>query len=88
VMPTWSQTDSFVPDLPEEAFISLLEEAKSKAALKLKQEADQKAEQESIRQRNWLSRKAWKVNGGIKYPDYGRGRSIRRRDVTFEQGRY
>lgn len=86
VMPSWSQTDSFVPDLPEEAFMSLLEESKSKAALKLKQEADQKAEQESIRQRNWLSRKAWKVQGGIQYPDYGRGRAKRGRDVTFTQG--
>lgn len=87
VMPTWNAFDSFVPDLPEEAFISLLEESKSKASLKLKQAADQKAEQESVRQRNWLSRKAWKVQGGIKYPNYGRGRAQHRRDVTFEQGR-
>ena len=87
MMPSWTTSDTFVPDLPEEAFIALLEEAKSKAALKLKQEADQKAEQESQRQQRWLSRKAWQVKGGIKYPDYGRGRVKYRRDVTFEQDR-
>ncbi|MNE83170.1 hypothetical protein D3C80_1799620 [compost metagenome] len=39
---------------------------------KLKQMADSKAEQEARRQQTWLSRKAWRVAGGIKYPDYGR----------------
>lgn len=87
IMPTWRHIDTAVPDLPEEAFISLLEEAKSKAAIKLKQAADQKAEQESVRQRQWLSRKARRMNGGIQYPNYGRGRGKTRRDVTFEQGR-
>jgi len=86
VMPTWTHTDSSVPNLPDEAFIALLEEAKSKTALKLNQSADQKAEQESMRQQRWLSRKAWKVNGGIKYPNYGRKRRCFR-DPTFEQDR-
>lgn len=72
VYPEWESEDSFVPDLPIEAFTSLLEEAKSRASLKLKQVADQKAEQEASRQSRWLSRKAWVVNGGIKYPNYGR----------------
>lgn len=88
VMPSWSTTDSFVPDLPDEAFISLLEESKSKAALKLKQEADQKAEQEAVRQRIWLSRKAKRVNGGIQYPNYGRRNAKYFRDVTFKQDGY
>lgn len=83
IMPQWSTVDGFIPDLPEEAFIALLEEAKSKASLKLKQEADQKAEQESIRQKRWLSRKAWQVKGGIKYPDYGRKRVKPMRHATF-----
>lgn len=87
MMPKWTQADYFIPDLPAEAFISLLEEAKSKAAIKLKQESDSKAEQESVRQRNWLSRKAWKVNGGIKYPNYGRNSIKYTRDVTFREGR-
>lgn len=72
VYPGWTMEDEFIPDLPIEAFTSLLEEAKSRASLKLKQVADQKAEQESTRQRRWLSRKAWVAHGGIIYPSYGR----------------
>lgn len=72
VMNSWVNSDDAVPDLPSEAFTALLEEAKSRAALKLAKEADQKAEQEAGRQHRWLSRKAWQVNGGIKYPNYGR----------------
>lgn len=87
LMPTWSMTDEFIPDLPSEAFIALLEEAKSKAAYKLKQQADEKAEQESTRQQRWLSRKAWQVHGGIEYPNYGRGSNKYKRDTTFAQGR-
>jgi len=87
MMPSWSQTDDFIPDLPSEAFISLLEEAKSKASLKLKQSADNKAEQEAVRQRNWLSRKARRIAGGIHYPNYGRNSHKYRRDITFQEGR-
>lgn len=72
VFPTWTDTDSFVPDLPAEAFTALIEEAKSKAAFKLKQEPDQKAEQEATRQQRWLARRARQVGGGIRYPNYGR----------------
>lgn len=74
VYPDWTTDNSFIPDLPIEAFTSLLEEAKSRASIKLKQVADQKAEQESTRQRRWLSRKAWTAHGGIQYPNYGRPR--------------
>lgn len=86
VVPSWSQVDDFIPDLPMEAFTALLEESKSRAMLKLKQVQDIKAEQEATRQQRWLSRKAWRVNGGIKYPDYGRN-TRKFRDVTFKQGR-
>lgn len=89
VMPLWVHTDDAVPDLPEEAFVQLVEEAKSKASMKLRQSADQKAEQESGRQRKWLARKAWRVEGGIQFPNYGRNRSgcpeQPRRDPTFRQ---
>lgn len=74
VIPSWTHSDSFIPDLPSEAFPALLEEAKSKAMFKLKEVQDIKSEQEAGRQQRWLSRKAWTVNGGIKYPNYGRGR--------------
>jgi hypothetical protein len=86
MMPTWTQSDDFIPDLPEEAFIALLEEAKAKASYKLKQQLDQKAEQEAARQQVWLSRKNWQISGGIQYPNYGRGRSRFARDVTFTRG--
>ena len=88
VVPSFSLVDDFIPDLPEEAFTYLIEEAKSKAALKIAQKPDEKAEQESRRQNQWLSRKAWRVAGGVKYPDYGRGHSgftKYRRDPTFRQ---
>jgi len=35
VIPTWVSADDFIPDLPENAFPALVEEAKSKAALRL-----------------------------------------------------
>lgn len=71
-MPTFTVSDTFVPNLPEEAFTALIESAKSAAAVRIRQAVDQKAEQEAQRQQRWLSRKAWRVQGGIKYPNYGR----------------
>ena len=72
VYPTWTKTDSFVPDLPIDAFSALLEESKSTAFITLKQMANQKAEQKAGRQQRWLSRKAWRAHGGIQYSDFGR----------------
>lgn len=85
VIPTWTTSDDFIPDLPAEAFTALLEESKSRAMLKLKQVQDVKAEQEASRQQRWLSRNARRVNGGIRYPNYGRG-SASHSDPTFNQG--
>lgn len=68
----WVHTDGAYPNLPEEAFSALIEEAKSTAFIVLKQMANQKAEQKAGRQQRWLARKAWKVHGGIRYPNYGR----------------
>lgn len=72
VIPAWQMSDDFIPDLPDEAFTLLLEEAKSRCSFKFRQIVDQKAEMEAKRQDRWLSRQAWRVNGGIKYNDYGR----------------
>ena len=74
--PSWTHEDSFIPDLPSEAFPALLEEAKSTAFLVMKQQANDKAEQKSQRQQRWLSRKAWRVRGGVRYPNFGRTRFI------------
>ena len=72
--PSFSMVDTHVPDLPEEAFPALLAEAKSSCFARLKQMEEGKSEQQSRRQRNWLSRKAFKVDGGIKLPDYSKGK--------------
>lgn len=75
-LPTWSALDTATPDLPAEAFPSLLEEAKSTAFYELRQAANEKAEQKAKRQERWLSRKAWRTHGGVRYPNYGRRRGL------------
>lgn len=89
VMPEWVHTDNGIPDLPIEAFPQLIEEAKSAAAMKLRQQADQKAEQNSQRSRRWLARKDWTVAGGIQFYNYGRNSQThggpRHRDPTFRK---
>lgn len=86
VEPTWTQTNTFVPDLPAKAFAYLLAEAKSTASNTLRQVANQKEEQKSRRQRTWLGQEKWRVEGGINFPDYGRqanmktGRSTKLRE--------
>ena len=72
--PEWIPTDDFIPAMPDEAFTLLLEEAKSRASVKLRQVPDQKAEQEATRQNRWLSQKQWRAHGGVRYPNYGRNR--------------
>jgi hypothetical protein len=87
VLPTWVHTDTSVPDLPDDAFPLLVEESKAKSQFKLRQFVDSKAEIEAGRQNRWLSRKARKIEGGIKYPDYGRNGRKGGRDVTFKRSR-
>lgn len=78
VLPDWEHVGDAKIALPSEALIALLEESRSKAAVKLRQVEDVKAEQEARRQQRWLSRKQWTVNGGVKYPNYGRHRGRNR----------
>lgn len=86
VMPDFELTNTYIPDLPREAFSALIEAAKASAQFKLKQMQDLPSETEARRQQRWLSRKAFTVQGGIKYPDYGRRRrGYVTRDVTFRQ---
>jgi hypothetical protein len=72
LMPTFTASDSFEVELPEEAFSAFYNEIKSLAFLELRQTTHSKAEQESRRQQRWLSRKAWGVKGGVRVVDYGR----------------
>ena len=87
IITTLALTDGAVPDIPEDAFTGLVEESKSRAQNKLRQFNDVKSEQESQRQRRFISRQNWRTKGGIKYPNFGRksrGRVVK--DVTFERG--
>lgn len=77
IMPAFLMEDSFVPDLPADAFSLLVEESTSRAQFKMRQMQDVKSEQEATKQSRWLSRKAWTVDGGIKYRDYGRNSKTR-----------
>lgn len=72
IIPTFELSDSFVPDLPVDAYPMLIEEATSKAQYKLRQFQDIKSEQEALRQSRYMSRKSWRTNGGISFPNYGR----------------
>lgn len=72
LIPTFGKSNEYVPDLPAEAFPALIEEAKSTSFFVLKQMANQKAEQKATRQQRWLSRKAWRAQGGVRYENYGR----------------
>ena len=86
--PTLVLADDTYPDIPAEAFTHLLEEAKSRCAIKLRQVQDVKAEQESKRQSSWLAQKSWTVNGGIKYQNYGRNRGrTYRSGKEYNQGK-
>lgn len=89
VIPEWVHQDTAYPFLPDDAFTYLLEEAKSRASFKIRQQPDQKAEQESQRQKKWLARRDRRIGQGIKFPDYGRvGRfagSPIHKDPTFRR---
>jgi len=71
VEPSFSLTDTFVPDMPLKMFSQLLAEAKSTSFAHIKQMPSEKAEQSARNQRRRLSTQS-KVNNGIQYPDYGR----------------
>ncbi|QDP53384.1 MAG: hypothetical protein Unbinned6805contig1000_46 [Prokaryotic dsDNA virus sp.] len=77
----WRDEDDFVVDLPDEAFSAYYNEAKSLAFIELRQQGHALAAQQANRQQRWLARKAWRVEGGVKYPDYGR-KKRRARDIS------
>ena len=69
---TFSMDDLFIPKMPDEAFVLLVEESKSAASLKLRQMVDSTAVQRVGEHKRWLSRNDWVVNGGVRYHNYGR----------------
>jgi hypothetical protein len=71
----WSMTDSFVPNLDENQFPLLLNEAKALAFLELKQMSHPKAEQEAKRQWGTIQRTKSLANSPTSFqqlPDFGR----------------
>lgn len=88
IIPSWEMADDFIPDLPDEAFTALVEDAKSKAQYKLKQMEDAPSAAEARRQQRWLSQKSWKVHDPMRYADYGRKGRKMYRDPTFDRSDY
>ena len=74
VEPSFDLEDTFIPEVPSKAFPYFVNEAKSTCFLKIKEVFSQKDEQNAGRQKSWLSREKRRVDGGIKYPNYGRKR--------------
>ena len=74
IIPIFERSNESIPNLPAEAFPALIAEVKSTAFYDVKQMPNEKEEKRAVLQNRWLSRKAWRANGGVKYPDYGRKR--------------
>lgn len=72
VEPTFSLTDTFVPDLPAKAFPYYLAYAKSKCFIALRGQVNEKEELVARKQRAWLSREKARLSGGLKTPNFGR----------------
>lgn len=72
IIPTWSQTDGFTPDLDPKQFTLLLNEAKSQAFIELKQTQNPKAERRA--RRGWIQAQRTKDNiiRHENYKAYGR----------------
>jgi hypothetical protein len=70
--PSFTIADSFIPDLPPQAFSYLLNESKASAFVALKQTPNGKAEQHSLSQKRKMSQRKFKTDGGVKIPSYGR----------------
>jgi hypothetical protein len=74
VLPTLAMDDDAVPQIPADTFSFLVEESKTKVQFLLREVQDPVSAAEAIRQRRWVSRKAWRSNKDMRYPDYGRKR--------------
>ena len=71
-IPTWSHSDTFIPDLPPQAFSLLLAESKSVYWNSLKQQPNAKEEQRASRQRANLNQQSHRISRGEKTRKYGR----------------
>lgn len=73
---TWTHIDTFIPNIPEKFFPTLLAEAKSQAFVNLKQQSNAREERKAVRGRMAMRNDAWRnENGEVKYNtkvSYGR----------------
>lgn len=60
--PTFTVEDSFVPDLPEKVFPTLLADAKATCFLNLKQQPNAREERRALRGRMIMQNEAWRNN--------------------------
>ena len=72
ILPTLALDDAAVPDLPVDAIAALREDATVRAQHKLAEVEDVTSAREARKQKQSISRKAWKTNADRRYPDYGR----------------
>jgi hypothetical protein len=70
IIPTFTRSDSFIPDFEPRQFGLFFNEAKSQAFIDIKQTENKKAEQRARRGWNQAHRKAPTVPGGNIYDDY------------------
>ena len=72
ITPDWTVDDSFIPELPAEMFPLLLSECKTYVQARKSGVLMKKTEQTSMRHQRHLSQTHGVVQGGVRYPDYGR----------------
>lgn len=85
--PSITIVDEFVVDLPTDAFSLLRTMLKNRAFEVIKQMPSSTIAAEEQRQRMHMSRSSWRAAGGVRYPNYGRGRRGSVRNPTFKQDR-
>lgn len=84
--PAWTQSDTFIPFLPEDMFQLLLNEVKSIAFLEMKQLPHAKAEQISRRQYIMMREQEPKADDTRRFMDYGKRTASRGRSHSRWKG--
>lgn len=69
--PSWTDSDSFIPDMPAHLFPMFLETARRVCAKRHNDKVDDEAEKESMKQFNTMRYSQYRTGGGIKYYNYG-----------------
>jgi hypothetical protein len=72
IIPSWTTSDSFIPDLPAKLFSLLLEEVKGRAFYSFKQMRNQYAEMNARKGRIRMRKEKFRTDGEYDYPNYGR----------------